>query len=194
MSDATGLKIILGSASKGRRGVLEKMGYDFSVMSADIDEKAIRHDDPKVLTLILARAKAAALLPKIDEPAILITADQVGCWRGEIVEKPADADEARRYLRGYGETPLDTVAGIVVTNTATGKKAEGVDVVRITFAPIPDSLIEEFIMEGDIFSRAGGFSIEEPRLVPYIKSIEGEIESVIGLPRAMTERLIREVL
>lgn len=41
------MKIILGSKSKGRRGVLESLGYEFEVMLADIDEKVIRSDDPQ---------------------------------------------------------------------------------------------------------------------------------------------------
>lgn len=52
------MKIILGSQSRSRRKVLEKLGYEFEVMPADIDEKAIRFDDPTKLTLVLARAKA----------------------------------------------------------------------------------------------------------------------------------------
>lgn len=39
------MQIILGSQSRGRREVLEGMGYSFETMSADIDEKAIRFDD-----------------------------------------------------------------------------------------------------------------------------------------------------
>lgn len=71
------MEIILGSQSKGRRGVLERAGYTFDVMSADIDERAIRRDDPKELTRALARAKADALLPKIVGQALLVTSDQM---------------------------------------------------------------------------------------------------------------------
>ena len=71
------MKIILGSQSKGRRHVLESMGYEFGVMSSNIDEKAIRFNDPQKLTIALAHAKADALLPRIQEPALLITSDQV---------------------------------------------------------------------------------------------------------------------
>ena len=119
------MKIILGSQSKGRRSVLESMGYEFEVMSSDIDEKAIRFDDPSVLTLALANAKADALLARIHEPAILITADQVVAWNGTIREKAKDENEAREYLRSYAAHPAETVAAVVVVNTATKKRQEG---------------------------------------------------------------------
>src|SRR3989344_5547078 len=95
------MKIILGSQSKGRRKMLEEMGYEFEVRSANIDEKAIRIDDPKELTLALARAKAEALRAQFLEDAILITSDQVVVWNGEIREKPQDKKKAEDFLEGY---------------------------------------------------------------------------------------------
>src|SRR5262245_54982209 len=91
------MPIILGSQSQGRRPLLSAMGYAFAVMPAHIDERAIRADDPGVLTLALAHAKADALLPQIREPALLITSDQVVVWQGTIREKPAHAEEARAF-------------------------------------------------------------------------------------------------
>ena len=81
------MKIILGSQSAGRKKVLEGMGYEFETMSADIDERAIRLEDPVKLTLALAVAKSEALLPKIknDEGVILITSDQVVVCNGKII-------------------------------------------------------------------------------------------------------------
>jgi septum formation protein len=71
------MHIILGSQSQGRRELLSAMGYAFAVMPANIDARVIRSEDPGVLTLALAHAKADALLPQIHEPALLITSDQV---------------------------------------------------------------------------------------------------------------------
>jgi septum formation protein len=56
------MKIILGSSSPWRKEVLKSMGFDFKVLSPDIDEKAIRDVDPTQLTLQIARAKTEALL------------------------------------------------------------------------------------------------------------------------------------
>ena len=93
------MKIILGSKSKGRKRMLEEMGIEFEVMVADINEKAIRFDDPKELVLALARAKAEVLKQKIPEPTILITSDQVVVWEGKIREKPENEKEARFFAR-----------------------------------------------------------------------------------------------
>jgi len=53
------------------------MGFVFEIVSPDIDEKAIRRDDPRELVEAIAQAKMDAVLQKIDGDAIVITSDQV---------------------------------------------------------------------------------------------------------------------
>lgn len=144
------MKIILGSQSRGRKSVLEKMGISCEVMFADIDEKAIRHDDPAELTLMLARAKAATLLPRITEPVLLICSDQVVVFDGAIREKPANKEEAFAFLRSYSGRWAETITAVVVTNTASSRSAEGVDVARIWFRVIPEEIITRYIDTSDV--------------------------------------------
>ena len=186
------MRIILGSQSTGRKSVLERLGYEFDVMTADIDEKAIRSDDPEDLTLQLAHAKADAILLRITGPALLITSDQVVAWEDKVLEKPESRDQARAYFEGYQSQPPETVTAVVVTNTETGKRSEGVDRAKVIFAPMPSDVIEQLIADGDTYTRAGGFSVEDPRLQDYVKAMQGEVESIIGLPRTLTERLLKE--
>lgn len=187
------MKIILGSQSYGRKAVLEKMGYTFEVMPANIDEKAIRFEDPAVLTLALANAKADALLLKIKEPVILITSDQVVVCNGKILEKPTDEKEAQENLELYALYPAETVTSVVAVNTSSGERIGGTDVAKIWFSSIPKKVINEYIATKDPFLHAGSFDHEHQLLAPYVKSIEGEPESVTGLPRKLTEKLIMDV-
>ena len=146
------MKIILGSQSENRKQVFLKAGYVFDVLISNIDEKAIRHEDLYELPLRLAKAKAEALLPRIKEPALLITADVVTIWNGELREKPRDFDEARRFLKSFSESPhpVECVNGIVVTNTATGVSATGNDISKVWFGKIPDEFIETPIGRGNV--------------------------------------------
>ncbi|XP_073285226.1 uncharacterized protein [Primulina huaijiensis] len=75
------LKIILGSSSVARKQIIAEMGYDFTTMSADIDEKAIREEKPEDLVMVLAEAKADAIMRKLrdagtsENTTLLIAAD-----------------------------------------------------------------------------------------------------------------------
>jgi septum formation protein len=187
------MKIILGSESKWRQQTLRDMGFMFDVLNPNIDEKSIRFDDPEVLTLALANAKADALLPSISEPSLLITADQVIIAGGIVREKPQNAEEAREFLRSYASHPAESVSALVAVNTETGERRGGIDIARILFHPIPEMLIEEFIAEGDIFSYAGAFAVEDTRFKAYVKRIEGTIDSVNGLPKKLLWKLLKSV-
>ncbi len=187
------MKIILGSQSQGRKKVLKAMGYAFDVISPDIDEKAIRHEDPIKLTMELSEAKADALLPRIKELALLITSDQVVVHNGTIREKPVDVDEAIMFLISYTYHPAQTVTSVMVINTLTGKSVAGTDTATIYFNRIPMDKIGAYIGTGDPFLQAGGFDHEHPILLPFVRAIEGEPESITGLPKKLTQDLLKFV-
>jgi len=188
------MKLILGSGSKPRKKVLDENGYQFEVMSPDIDEKAIRTDDHYALPSLLARAKSDALLSRINEPVIVITADQVVVCNKSLHEKPMNLAEAKAFLKKYNDGhPAETVSALTVVNTVNGKRSHGVDIAKTFFNPIPDSVIEDFVAQGDPLSKAGGFCIESVILAPYIARIEGAKDSVLGMPLNLLEKLISEV-
>lgn len=187
------MNLILGSQSKGRATVLKEAGFDFSIMHSSIDEKAIRSERFEEIPLLVARAKALSLLPLIKEPSLLITADLVVVCDGELREKPESLLEAERFLKSYSNNSAKTIVAVVVTNTATGKTKEGVDIATVFFKHIPDSVIQAMLVKGDIMFGAGGLIVEETLIEPYIERIEGDMDSVIGLPMQLVKRLIAEL-
>ncbi|XP_026392662.1 maf-like protein DDB_G0281937 isoform X3 [Papaver somniferum] len=196
-------KIILGSSSKSRKDILTEMGYDFTIMTADIDEKEIRMEKPEDLVMALAEAKANGIITRIQttdcseknaEPALLITADTVVVYEGVIREKPSSKEEARQFIKGYSGGRAATVGSVLVTNLTTGTRRGEWDRVEIYFREIPDEVIEKLVDEGVVLYVAGGLIIEHPLILPFIEKVEGTTDSVMGLPKALTEKLIHEVL
>lgn len=187
------LPVILGSQSTGRQEVLREMGYEFVVTPANIDEKTIRDKNPEKLVIKLARAKAEVLIRKIKKQGLIITADQVVVVNGEMREKPIDENQARRYVQDLSRYPVHCINGIVVVNTESGKRLEAVDISTIYFDPIPAKVIEDFLATGVAYKCAGGFRVRDPLLKPYVHKIEGSIESIMGLPIALTEGLIKQI-
>ena len=188
------MKIILGSSSKYRKELLKSMGYEFEVISPDIDEKAIRHTDPQQLTLAIANAKADAVLKKLTAPAIIIASDQVVTWNDQIREKPLDETEARYFLNSSSEAPVCTVSAIVVVNSETKQRYSGVDIAKIWFSTIPEKVIDTLIKEGEVYHCAGGFTHEHPIIQDYIIKMEGTTDSISGLPKKLTNELINKAL
>jgi len=150
-------------------------------------------EDPKKLTLAIAKAKAEALKIKITEPAILITADLVVVYDGKIREKPIDEKEVRNFLTSYEFLPAETVGAIVVTNTANGKQASGSDFAKIFMNTFSEKDINEIIKDGNVFNLAGGFTAEGDLWAKHIEKIEGTRDSVMGLNKILVKKLIEEV-
>uniref|UniRef100_A0A0E0GT31 Maf-like protein n=1 Tax=Oryza nivara TaxID=4536 RepID=A0A0E0GT31_ORYNI len=235
-------KVVLGSSSPARREILADMGYEFTVMCADIDERAIRREKPEELVKALAEAKAEAIKLKLhgedsaqerDQPTILITSDQVMVSKGMIRERPKGQEEAREFIKGYSGDKAFAVNYVLVTNLSNGASKGGWDIpelcgyahsddgcefdlefvlsstemnytkssnrcmfwfLQIYFHHIPEDFIQSVVKEGHMTCVAGGLKLTHPSVLPFIKQLIGTMDSVRGLPRELTERLIQEVL
>ncbi|XP_037425716.1 7-methyl-GTP pyrophosphatase-like [Triticum dicoccoides] len=206
MAASSALRLILGSSSASRRQILAEMGYQFKLLSADIDEKEIRKEKPEELVVALAHAKADAILDKMrnngmmkeivdsQETTLLITADQVVVHDGVIREKPTTPEEARKFIQGYSQSHAATIGSVLVTNVKTGTRREGWDRSEVYFHKIPNEVVESLIEEGNVFYVAGGLLVEHPLTSPLVEAIVGTIDSVMGLPKALTEQLIKDSL
>ncbi|KAG6608539.1 7-methyl-GTP pyrophosphatase, partial [Cucurbita argyrosperma subsp. sororia] len=204
-ANLSSFKIILGSSSEARRKVLSEMGYEFTIMVFSTQiyyEKAIRKEKPEELVVALAEAKAEAILGRLSiddfkkdaEPTLLITSDQVVIYEGVVREKPGSKEEARQFIKDYSGGHAATLGSLLVTNLKTGFRKGEWDRVEIYFHEIPDEVIDKLIEEGDVLYVAGGLLIENPLILPYVKEVVGTTDSVMGLPKALTEKLLKEAI
>lgn len=188
------MKIILGSASWGRKKVLKDLGFDCVVMPPNIDEKAIRDNDPEKLVLKIANAKADALLKKINEDVILITGDQVVYFDGKILEKPKDQKQAYEFLKSYGtKNPVEFIGSLVLVNTMTGKRVESLQYTKVYLDKISDTVIDAHIKKGGALDAAGGIKIESKEIGPFVKKLEGGLDSAMGLSETVFKELLEQV-
>ncbi|KAL4423798.1 hypothetical protein ABPG75_001099 [Micractinium tetrahymenae] len=193
-------RIILGTGSSSRRGIMDELaaeyGFSYEVAKADIDEKAIRHEDARHLVLRLAHAKAAAIAAKLaaaegaPPSGLLITCDQVVLHEGQILEKPEDEAQARQYIAGYARAPASTVGSVVLTDLTTGRSWEGVDVAEIHFDPISQESVDKLVAEGEVFWCAGGLMVEHSLVQPHVTRMDGALDSVMGLDKRLLLRLL----
>lgn len=192
------MKVILGSSSAGRKLIMDELskeiGFEFEIVSPDIDEKAIRSKNPEDLVMAIANAKADALISKIQEPAILITSDQVVLCKDKIREKPVSEEEAREFLQSYADSHPKTLGAVVVVNTLTGKRASGFQRSTVYFKPFPKEIIDEHIRSGMSMRGAGGFCMHDPILKDYTGHIVGGYDSAVGLSKELVKKLIARVL
>jgi septum formation protein len=185
----------LGSSSIGRKTVLEINGWPFILMHPNIDEKSIRTANNFELPQLVAKAKATAVFNALKEAnregeAIIITADTIALFKNNLREKPANIAEAKEFLSSYSNESVSTVSAVIVTHYPSGRQACDVDLATVYWDNISDNIVNSVTGRGEIMSCAGGFKIEDPDLNPLIHSVEGPLDSVMGLPLELTVRLI----
>lgn len=119
---------------------------------------------------------------------------EVVVYEGVIREKPTNKEEARQFLKDYSGRHAATVGSVLVTNLKTGFRKGDSDRVEIYFNEIPDEIIEKLVDEGITLNVAGGLIIEHPSILPFVKEVVGTTDSVMGLPKSLTEKLLKEAL
>ena len=123
-SKPTELPLILGSSSKNRQVILNLARWVHTVLIPDIDEKAIRCDNPYLLPVLIAKAKAAAILGRLNvtgDPFVLLTSDQIVLFGSEIREKPTNEAEAIEFLSSYSNQEVSTISAVVATHYPSGR-------------------------------------------------------------------------
>jgi len=174
-------KIVLASQSPRRRQILKNLGLDIEVKPSPYEENhtttVFSYDF--VENLAYNKAKAVADLIK-GENKIVIGSDTVVVLEGEILGKPKDEDEAFSMLKRLSGNSHRVVTSIAMINAKTQKILIKSDTSTVTFENLSDEQINFYIKNFKPLDKAGAYGIQE---MPsgYIKSCDGDIETVIGL-------------
>jgi Maf-like protein len=102
-----------------------------------------------------------------------------------------------RVIRRHDLWPSPTAGGGFPRDRAEAPlppAAAGTTRGMVWFRRIPEAVIDQVIARGDVFAYGGGFSITDPLLEAYIERVDGTAESVIGLPTALTRRLLHAAM
>ncbi len=186
--------IVLASASPRRKQLLTEAGYRLTVVPPDIDESAFsaEHIRPCEYAKRLALAKAKDVAVKFPD-CVVVGADTVVDFEGEIIGKPADSKEAEVITR-----KLFSAAHKVITGVAIVKLSDGIEMVESdTTSVYPRKLtaeqIAEHIKSKSWQNKAGAYAIKENG-DEFIEKIEGSLTNVMGLPMELLQRMLEKVI
>ncbi len=193
-------RLILASESIFRKTMMQQAGFNFEVMPANIDEKAIRSKSAEALTLALASAKANKIvfdLMQKNEKAIVIAADQVMVWNGHILEKPKDYTEAKEFLTSYKFQNPFSVVGVCVYNMYNFRCASQVEKIEIEIIKeFSDDEIDMIAREPSTYTACGAFptgletDLACRTVSAHMQIPENKESSVAGLPIPLVIKLL----
>ncbi len=189
MGEPTPLRLILASASWGRRELLTQAGYTFEVMPSGVDEPETGFADPRSFTATVAWMKAAAVAPRVDS-GLVLAADSIGWIDGGPVLKPADEADARRILRLLSGREHELWTGVVLWRRPDDLQVCWQERSRVAFAALTDAEIDAYLATRIWQGCAGAYAIQE-KDDPYVRVAEGSVSNVVGLPMETTAKVLR---
>ncbi|MDW4499134.1 Maf family protein [Sulfitobacter sp. D35] len=181
------MKFILGSGSPRRRDLLAQIGViPDAIQAPDIDETPEKGELPRPYCARMAREKAAAVAAGDDD--IVLCADTTVALGRRILGKPADADEARAFLRLMSGRRHRVITAVAVKRGAQVWERDVVSTVRMK--RITEEELSAYIASGDWQGKAGAYGIQGPAGA-FIPWISGSFTAIVGLPLAETAAILQ---
>ena len=187
------MEMILASFSRARAELLRAAGYSFTQHPSGVHERPFESgEDPGAYVEELAAQKTAAVAQKFPE-AVVLGADTVLHVEGRVFGKPADLDDAVRMLTYLCGRTHDLVTGICVASAGGRTSYCAHDIARITMRPHSPEAIRRHVELAQPLPFAGAYALQQEGCV-LIERMEGDPNTVIGLPLGLVAELVERAL
>ena len=124
---------------------------------------------------------------------LVIGADTIADFAGEIIGKAIDADDAEQITRKLFSAPHKVITGVAIVRLCDPIELVESDSTTVYPKPMTAGQIAEHI-KGDTWrDKAGAYAIQETGDA-FVERIEGSLTNVMGLPMELLESLLVEKL
>lgn len=187
--------LILGSTSRYRRELLERLRLPFDVAAPDVDETPLPNEAPAALASRLALAKAREVSRRFPN-AVVIGSDQVADVDGQPMGKPGNHERAVAQLRQMSgrSVVFQTAVAVVRPGDASRPAFEAVQLAPVTvrFRALTDDEIEHYLRLEQPYDCAGSAKCETLGIA-LLDAIESDDPTaLVGLPLIRTCALLRQ--
>lgn len=173
------LKILLASGSPRRLELLQALDYEVRQIRPEYDERIPEHLSFNKIPEKLSLQKMRQAIPYRNDEDAVITADTVVLLEGELLQKPANEEEAREHLRRLSGSKHEVITGVTIfTQTIESFST----LTQVWIDQITESDIDYYIRTYQPFDKAGAYGIQEWIGWSHIRRIDGSFANVMGLP------------
>lgn len=191
------MNIILASQSPRRRELLEMITKDFEIIVSNVDESLEVGEDVEEQVENLAYNKAKAVFDKTQSNRIVIGADTIVVKDGIIFGKPDSKQTAIEMIKELtsGDRIHEVITGLTILIEKDGEIEEHKthEKTYVHLYDMTDKEIEDWIDSGKAMDKAGAYGIQ-CEFSKYIDKIDGNYDSVVGLPVSKVYQIIKKYL
>jgi septum formation protein len=181
--------LVLGSTSRYRQELLQRLRIPFSVAAPHVDETPLTGEAPATLAMRLALAKARAVARNFPQ-AVVIGSDQVADLDGLPLGKPGTHERAVVQLRQMRGRTVIFQTAVAVVCLASGFEQAALAAVKVRFRQLSDEAIENYLQAEQPYDCAGSAK-SEGLGIALLEAIDNDDPTaLIGLPLIRTCQLI----
>lgn len=152
----------------------------FEIIVSDIDE-AIDYDNDLIKEIEKLSLQKAQAVFKDHSDALVIGADTIVKIGNDVLGKPKTLLEAKKMLEELSGNTHEVVTGVTILYQ--GKAETFSSVAEVTFYPLNEKEIDEYIATNEPMDKAGSYAIQGDA-AKFIRSINGDYYTIVGLPVA----------
>jgi septum formation protein len=172
-------KLILASNSPRRKELLGKLDVHFEVKVKEVPEDYPAELNREQIAEYLANHKAEAYREDLQNELIL-TADTIVVLGDQVLNKPANATEARQMLQLLSGKVHEVITGVCLLSQE--KKDVFSDLTQVSFKELTTEEINYYVQRYQPFDKAGAYGAQEWMGMIAIDWIKGSYFNVMGLP------------
>jgi len=186
------MKIYLASSSERRSALLTQIGLAHTVIKPHLREEPKEHELAHELAMRLAHEKALIAINKVKElGGIVIAADTVALFKGEIMGKPRSINGAAAMLEKLSGQKHEMITGFAIIDIASGKTIIDYEATTVEFRKLTEKEIKAYSKLNESRDAAGAYSIQKGA-AKFVRRLEGEYTNVVGLPLGRITEILNE--
>ena len=182
------MSIILASASPRRRELLERMGLEFEVRTANHDETMDPGKPAEEEVRRVSALKAEAVKPLCSAGDVIIAADTIVVSDGYVMGKPATVQEACDMLRRLSGSKHQVITGLSVCRD--DERCSVSVTTDLRFRELSEAEIAAYVATGEPMDKAGAYGIQGLAAM-FVEGLNGDYYNVMGLPVCTLAGILR---
>lgn len=169
-------------------------GWDVRVVSTDVNEDSNPGEDANALACRLAQAKARGAVEEAGNQGVLLAADTVVAYEGQLLGKPIDALDAIRMLTSLRGREHTVVTALAILPSGNGDIKTETCTTQVPMREYSTEEIKDYVDSGGAFDKAGGYGIQDRNFQPVaLDQMVGCFANVMGLPLCHLVRAARRM-
>jgi len=186
-----GRELILASSSPRRAQLLRQVGIPFRRMRVRVEEGISDELSPAEYVLTLAERKARSAASRLKK-GLVLGADTIVLFQGEILEKPQDTQEAKGMLSRLSGHTHQVYTGLALIDVGRGRVIKGYEVTKVKFRSLSPDFILSYVETGEPLDKAGAYGVQKKGAL-LVERVEGCFYNVVGLPLSKLLTLLQEL-